>query len=206
MARSAKASNRPPRSAVLTLENRQGLHSDCPSIAFWGANLEAWEGQSVEVVATASGVVYDCGLTPFDSFELDQLNPEYGQMAWNVEESGLLFEGYANPLFIIDLVVAPEWRGHNIGPHLLVWMATALGSISSVFLVPTPLPTRLADYGGWVSDWEAPRRGSGAMRKVRQAYRRGGFTHFRRGTWWTPIGTYEEEMASIRQVLSFWDK
>jgi len=186
----------------ISVSRWHGLWGEYSPLIPWHARLERFGEGKTELVAAATGRSYDFALDNdmFDAY--DEISPEYGSMAFNVLESCILDSGYQSPLLIIDLVVAPKWRGHNIGPHLLRWMGVTVGNIGSIFLVPEPLPTRLDADGEWVTDWELPRAGSGAKRKVRAAYRRGGFTHLRGGTWWTALDSDEHEMARIQEVMS----
>lgn len=189
------------KDVYLQVTTSQGLRDEHLALIPWRALLMRSSAGSDEGIATARGISSNFGIDYLDYDGLEEISDEYGRMAFHVHESGILYSDYQNPLFISDLVVAPQWRGHNIGPHMLRWMATAIGNIGSIFLVPNPLGTRLDTDGEWVTDYELPRAGSGGLRKVRSAYRRGGFTHLRHGTWWTFIGDHEAEMKRVQKVM-----
>lgn len=188
--------------ARLLIQTRAVLGNNESGTVGWSAELSREADAGTEQVTSAFGRTFEYRVDQDMVEAYEEISDEYAGMALAAEESDVLRAGLADPLLIINLVVAPQWRGHNIGPHLLRWMASSIPGVNTVFLVPVPLPTRLDDAGRWVSDWDTPRSGSGAMRKVRRAYRKGGFTHLRAGTWWTTIADWHAEMAPIEEVMA----
>lgn len=172
----------------LTLEHCTASGDEFPDVCRWSAILELdYDDRTARelpaaIIATSRLVV----LNTLDAelFDLAEISSDMSELATAIDESDALSD-FGNDLQIAlveDVAVDPWWRGGGLGPALALTAARRLGA-DAVFLAPHALPTRLVD-GVCCSDYELPRAGPAAQRKVEAAYRSAGFQNLAPHAMW----------------------
>lgn len=192
---------------VVTLENetwpsRWELN---PGIEFWGCDIaltyDGIKNQPHVPIARGGFTVVAPNRTEDMIADVDYISYDHGVIAGAIlgAEEVLadvnIYQG-ADSTFLIadDVAVDPFWRGQGIGPALVLHVAYSL-RVYAVLLQPVALRTRTGADGACATDYEAPRPGPAAQKKVEQAWRRVGFRKLGDGVVWldTLHATNEEE-------------
>jgi hypothetical protein len=172
-----------PFTSNCTLGTRTHNWEDHPGIEFWSvkALLRTDELSASVVIATASLCRVDLQLCTDLVFELDCIGYDLGVIASAIRDSEDRLNEYSiaiglNSSILIaeDVVVDRFWRGNRLGPALVFYAADTLRA-DGIFLTPGALSTRLNASGVCVTNYNAPRPGPPAQKKVETAWRKAGF-------------------------------
>jgi hypothetical protein len=168
----------------------------------WEENsgIESWRVEALlrpdksatVVIATASLYRVDLQICTDIYCELDCISRDLGDIASAISDSEdrltehSIFVGANSSILIAtEVVVDKFWRGNRLGPALLFFAADTLRA-DGVFLTPVALSTRLDGSGVCFTDYEAPRPGPPAQKKLETAWRRAGFRKLVGGVVWIP--------------------
>lgn len=165
-----------------------------PGIEFW--DVEALLGpykSATVVIATASLYRVDLQICTDIYVELDCISRDLGDIASAISDSedrltehSIFVGGNSSILIAEDVVVDRFWRGNRLGPALVFFAADTLRA-DGIFLTPVALGTRISASGVCFTDYEAPRPGPPAQKKVETAWRRAGFRKLVNNVIWIPI-------------------
>jgi GNAT superfamily N-acetyltransferase len=184
--------------------DRAGIDAWDARISLGYDGLGTWQLPQV-TIATASLLMVDSDACRDYILELSEISYDHSLIAGALLES---FEDEFDELpladggrFLIaeDVVVDRFWRGGQIGPSLLA-RATEVLRPDVVLLSPSALPTRVTAYGLCVSDYDLPREGPRAQRKVERAWRKAGFLPLRDGVYW--LGGWQADQAEAMGRLT----
>ena len=153
-----------------------------PGITSWDVEVLLRPDRSAKaVVATASLWRVDLQLCTDIVYELDNISGDLGEIASAISDSEdrlqehSIVAGYNSSILIAeDVVVDRFWRGNRLGPALIFFAADMLRA-DGIFLTPVALGTRLDAAGVCFTDYDAPRPGPLAQKKVVNAWRKAGF-------------------------------
>ena len=155
---------------------------DSPGIRSWGVEVLLGPEKSAKaVIATASLWCVDLQLCTDIVYELDNISGDLGEIASAISNSEdrlqehSIVAGYNSSILIAeDVVVDRFWRGNRLGPALVFFAADVLRA-DGIFLTPVALSTRLDAAGVCLTDYDAPRPGPLAQKKVVNAWKKAGF-------------------------------
>jgi GNAT superfamily N-acetyltransferase len=165
-----------------------------PGIEFWSCDIsltyDGTRNQPQAPVARGGFTVVAPNRTEDLIGDLDYISYDHGVVAGAIlgaEEvlaNCSIYQG-ADSTFLIadDVAVDTFWRGQGIGPALVLHAAYSL-RVNAVFLQPAALRTRIGPDGACTTDYDAPRAGPAAQKKVEQAWRRVGFRKLGEGVVW----------------------
>ncbi len=197
----ARPARRRLRSPSLELAVRHRSESswweEYPGIETWEFSAHLTYSLSGDLpsvfVARAAMCRVDCMQCDFG--DLDMISPDLGVIASAIYERAELMadhgivEGSAGVLMIAaDVVVHRFWRGHRIGPALVL-QAADMFAANGVLLIPAALATRIGDTGECCTAYDLPRKGPAALSKVKTAWRRAGFRKLYDDVMWRPRPT-----------------
>ena len=144
------------------------------------------------VIATASFHRVDLQICTDFGLYLDCISRDLGEIASAINdtedrlaEHSIIVGGNSSILIADDVVVDRFWRGNRLGPALVFFAADALRA-DGIFLTPVALGTRISASGVCFTDYEAPRPGLPAQKKVEAAWRRAGFRKLVNDVVWIP--------------------
>lgn len=165
-------------------------------IEFWHVEVFLSPDQTAESLVIAEGSFYrvDLNVCVDLAYELDSISLDLCQIGAAVRDSeerlteySIAIGGNSSILIAEDVVVDRFWRGNRLGPALVFFAAETLRA-DGVFLSPVALGTRISASGMWFTDYEAPRPGPAAQKKVEAAWRRAGFRKLLDKVIWKPSG------------------
>jgi GNAT superfamily N-acetyltransferase len=195
----------------IELRSTQGLDGwdGFAGVEPWWVALMVSTGLGPKVIlAHVSLVRVDNNVCTDPVFALDNLAADLGNIASAIYDGyheglanlGLWRFGNSTVLIAEDVVVDPAWRGHRLGPALLMSAADALRA-DGIFLIPAALRTSWSSTAGcWVSRYDLPRGDPGDFENVRRCWRRAGFRKLRDSVMWRPAP--DDHGVAAREVLS----
>lgn len=154
-------------------------------VEFWGCTVDLAYGdlEDCPKASLASGSFTHVTMDRVQDFiyELDNISQHLGYIAGAMlaAEKKLTRHGISEGndvriLIATDVVVDRFWRGHQLGPALLLHTADAL-RVDAVFLLPSAQRTHVDTDGICTSNYEEPLPGPAAQLKVEAAWRQTGF-------------------------------
>lgn len=181
---------------------------DFPGVEHWWAALMVSTGLGPQIVlAQASLVRVDNNICADPIFALDNHTADLGIIASAIYEEydedlayhGLWVLGNSTTLIAEDVVVDPAWRGHRLGPALLMVAADVLRA-DGLFLISAAMKTTWSrEAGCWVSRYDLGRGDREDFDRVRRAWRRAGFRKLRDSVLWRVAP--DDHGAAARKVL-----